>query len=84
MEQVAAIAQDDRFYFFGTLAGYNLGLTVVMVILQVTGQPQPALIWILPSMTVFYLVLGYLRRELWSMAWYDEDKTMSGVNIKFQ
>lgn len=56
-----------------TLIGYNIGITVTMAAMHISGTAQPALLYILPTMVVIYIGGAWVRKETLKMLKYDED-----------
>ena len=73
---------DDRFYFKTSMIGYNIGLFMTIMFMSMTMKPQPALLYILPSMTVTYLGGAFMRRETIAMAKYDEDDWLAKFEVR--
>ena len=65
--------EPERFYFKTSMISYNVGLFFRIMAMAVTHLPQPALLYILPAMTILYLTAAFIRRETVEMMWYDED-----------
>lgn len=61
------------FYFNVSLVGYFLGLLLTVAALIITQNSQPALLYILPSQIVIYLMAAFGRKEFIKMIKYDED-----------
>ena len=66
------------------MIGYFLGLTVTIFTLMVTKEPQPALLFILPTMIAFYIIQAFLKKEMLKMLAYDEDEELAKFNVKIQ
>ena len=73
---------DERFYFFNSLMGYNVGIAVTMAAMEITESPQPALLYILPTMVFFYIGGGFVRKETIKMLKYDEDFYLKQFQVK--
>ena len=50
-----------------------------MVVME---RPQPALIYILPAILVFYIGAAFLKKETIKMVLYDEDKAQFKIKFK--
>merc|ERR1712192_43691 len=66
-----------RGYFLPGLISYSLGLLATMVVLEITGAGQPALLYLVPCTLGTALTAGYCRGDLLSL-WHgtplaDED-----------
>ena len=61
------------FYFYASLIGYFIGLAATFCALHLMASSQPALLYILPSMTFCYLFAAFGKKELVKMIKYDED-----------
>ena len=59
-------------YFEATLGGYVGGLVVTILVLQVFGHAQPALLYLVPGVCLPLLFLAYLKRDLETLWTYDE------------
>ena len=64
------------------MLSYNTGLVVTTVAMAFTKLPQPALLYILPTMTLFYIGGAFMRRETIEMLWYDEDTLLQKFEVK--
>ena len=78
----SASPSHSRFYFWFTLMSFNLGLLACMTVMYFYPVPQPALLYILPAMTIGWLTAGFLRKEFYRMLWYDEDDYLKQVEWK--
>ena len=68
--------QEQRYYFINSLIGYNLGMFATYLAMSATLKPQPALLYICPTMLAVYLGGAFLRREALKMLSYDEDEAL--------
>ena len=55
-EDLLSDTDEVRYYFKGAMIGYFLGLFVTIFYLMVTKEPQPALLFILPTMIFTYVI----------------------------
>lgn len=69
--------QMNCYYFYQSLIGYLLGMVATYSALNILKQAQPALLYILPSMTVVYILSAYFKRETIKMFFYDEDAELA-------
>jgi len=67
----------SSFYFYCSLVGYVFGFILTIAAMSILKTPQPALLYILPSMLLCYLLGAFGRKELVKMAGYDEDSELS-------
>ncbi|ODV77661.1 uncharacterized protein CANTADRAFT_92079 [Suhomyces tanzawaensis NRRL Y-17324] len=61
-----------RPYFKTTVASYLIGLSLTFVVLHKTGNGQPALLYIVPSMFVGISLLATIRGEMSKLLSFDE------------
>ena len=66
------------------MIGYGAGLFVTIGALIWTKEPQPALLFILPTMSCIYLIMAFLRKEFVHMLWYNEDVELGRFEIKIE
>lgn len=78
----SVLEQPSRYYFYSSLAGYNLGLIGSAIALDVTKLPQPALLYICPIMIFTYLGAAFLKHETLEMLFYDEDVELKKFEVK--
>jgi minor histocompatibility antigen H13 len=80
-EEVGSYIQKEMgcYYFNAMLIGFVLGLVCTYSAMIVTGHAQPALLYILPSMAIVYLVSSFLRNEFVKMLSYNEDTEIAGA-----
>lgn len=74
----------DRYYFISSLVGFCFGMIATIIALNVTKDPQPALLYILPVMIIFYLGAAFLKREFKQMLQYDEDEEITKFEISLK
>lgn len=63
------------------MVSYNVGFIVTTLAMSLTGKPQPALLYLLPTMVVFYLGAAFIRKETIRMIKYDEDREIALVEL---
>ena len=71
------VTEFTSFYFYFSLVGYAVGLLGTFAAMAALKTAQPALLYILPSMLIFYLMGAFGKKELIKMVTYDEDTELS-------
>lgn len=74
----------ERYYFISSLLGFCFGMIATIIALNVTKDPQPALLYILPVMVIFYLGAAFLKKEFLKMIFYDEDEEITKFEISLK
>ena len=76
--------QMNRYYFLSSLVSFSFGMVVTIIALNITSNPQPALLYILPAMVLFYIGAAFLKKETIKMIFYDEDEEISKFEISLK
>lgn len=64
----------SKTYFNSGLAGFSLGLVATVLVMQVTHQAQPALLYLVPSVLIFLWGTAVLKGDLYQMWNYSEEE----------
>jgi hypothetical protein len=63
---------ETRYYFSSSIISYGIGLLVAYIAVSATLHPQPALLWVCPTMIFGYLGSAFMKKETISMLYYNE------------
>ncbi|KAB5517306.1 signal peptide peptidase-domain-containing protein [Coniochaeta sp. 2T2.1] len=76
-----ASAAFPKTYFYASMAGYFLGMTLTLVMLLVFKHGQPALLYLVPCVAGAVWITGAVRGELGLMWKYTEDGSLDTEDV---
>lgn len=65
-------------YFYASLQGYILGMLLTLGAMQVTGVAQPALLYLVPCVLLYFWGMAVLRGEVRQVWRFDESEEQKG------